>query len=548
MVNVDVDDNNLGIDEIEGALGAVIGDASRLIYSSRSATEDCRKWRALVPIKNDLPGVEFSDMQNAFFDLLEQASGGRLIPDRALSRPAQLVYLPNRGEFYQRHIHRGSGLLDLTADHEITGHRDAMRARRTQAEAEAKAMRETRMAKCRAKVKAGEVSPVDHFNATHEIGDLLARYGYQQAGTSQDWKSPYQSSGSYATRDCRDYWISLSASDDMVEIGATTQNGHRFGDAFDLFCHFEHGGDFRAAVQAYAIEAGLGYQEPAPDAPKLRSYDDLMEAAQALKPEQIEEIEAIVSECDGLKPMRRDAILRKIKDVTKVSLTTMRDQLSHGSDVRNPDHLDLARVTLSGIGRENIICANSLVWQWLDAGIWEQQDDRAIKQATQNAICTEGVKVTASLVNGVTDVLKSEIFIPGHEFNRGNPEAVNCRNGEIELHEGRWVLRPHCREHYRTTQIPVAYDQSADAPLFLAFLDQVFQGDADKADKIKSTLELIGYTLMSHARHERFVMLIGPGANGKSVLLAVLEGLLGDKNVAGVQPSNFENRFQRAHL
>jgi putative DNA primase/helicase len=53
---------------------------------------------------------------------------------------------------------------------------------------------------------------------------------------------------------------------------------------------------------------------------------------------------------------------------------------------------------------------------------------------------------------------------------------------------------------------------------------------------------------MSHARHEKFVMLIGPGANGKSVLLAVLEGLLGPENVAGVQPANFDRSFQRAHL
>ena len=58
----------------------------------------------------------------------------------------------------------------------------------------------------------------------------------------------------------------------------------------------------------------------------------------------------------------------------------------------------------------------------------------------------------------------------------------------------------------------------------------------------------MGYTLMSHARHELFVMLIGPGANGKSVLLAILEGLAGVENVAGVQPANFDRSFQRAHL
>jgi putative DNA primase/helicase len=285
-----------------------------------------------------------------------------------------------------------------------------------------------------------------------------------------------------------------------------------------------------------------------PEGPQLHSFEELVEAAKELKPGQIDEREAIVTESASLNPMRQDAIFREIKDATKVTLTTLRAQLSHGSGTADPDHLDLARITLNGIGRENIICADTSVWQWSDAGVWKQQNDRAIKQETQNVIDTEGVEVTASRVNGVTDVLKSEIFKPGHEFNRGNPEAVNCLNGEIELREGAWVLRPHCREHYRTTQIPVTYDRAADAPLFGAFLDQVFQDDADKADKIKCVLELMGYTLMSHAQHELFVMLIGPGANGKSVLLAILEGLAGVENVAGVQPANFDRSFQRAHL
>ena len=43
-------------------------------------------------------------------------------------------------------------------------------------------------------------------------------------------------------------------------------------------------------------------------------------------------------------------------------------------------------------------------------------------------------------------------------------------------------------------------------------------------------------------------ILIGAGANGKSVLLSVLYALAGPENVAGVQPSSFDNRFQRAHL
>jgi putative DNA primase/helicase len=41
---------------------------------------------------------------------------------------------------------------------------------------------------------------------------------------------------------------------------------------------------------------------------------------------------------------------------------------------------------------------------------------------------------------------------------------------------------------------------------------------------------------------------VGNGANGKSVLLKVLAGLLGPSMVAAVQPSQFGNKFQRAYL
>jgi len=63
--------------------------------------------------------------------------------------------------------------------------------------------------------------------------------------------------------------------------------------------------------------------------------------------------------------------------------------------------------------------------------------------------------MTASLVNGVTDVLKSEIYKPGTTNSTGgNPgKGVQLlRTAEIELQDGRWVT-PTLREHYRTTQI-----------------------------------------------------------------------------------------------
>jgi len=257
---LDLDQNNPSLDDVRATLANALGGTAVLIYSSRSATADIRKWRALVPLAEPLPGSEFADTQNAFFDLLEEASAGVLIPDRALVRTGQLVYLPNRGAYYEGHIERGERLA-LFPDHPIIERRRATRAARVAAEAEARADRERRQRERAARNDgtAGD-SVAERFNAAHSIEALLDRHGYKRAGGSDDWRSPMQTSGSYATMVRDDHWISLSASDVAAEIGRISKDGTScFGDAFDLFVHFEHGGDFIAAVRSYAEESGMSY-------------------------------------------------------------------------------------------------------------------------------------------------------------------------------------------------------------------------------------------------------------------------------------------------
>lgn len=281
---------------------------------------------------------------------------------------------------------------------------------------------------------------------------------------------------------------------------------------------------------------------------RVRDFAELLDAAKALDPEDHEGIAEIVGECEVLNPIECRMVFAVIKKVTKIPIGVLKEQC-RSEQGPEPDHLDLARQVIDLTGEANILCTEAHVWRWRETGVWASLDDRAVKQDVQFALDRmPSVDVMSGTVNCVADVLKTEIFVQGHQFNRGNPEIVNCLNGQVELVGDRWVLKPHRREDYRTTQIPVAYIPNATAPKFEAFLAQIFEGDVDKDQKRQALLELMGYTLMSHARHEKFAILIGAGANGKSVLLAVLYALAGAENVAGVQPSNFENRFQRAHL
>lgn len=253
-LSLDVDENNLALRDVGAAVDTVSGGARRLTFSTRSAKPDDRKWRALIPLAEPIAGADYADTVEAFNDLLEEASDGVLIPDRALQRPGQLVYLPNKGEFYDYEIQKGKR-LHLTADHPIIKRREETRRQRAKAEA---AAREWKVWKA-SQAPTDADSIIDAFNATSSIAAMLEHYGYKQAGQSNDWRSPMQSSGSYATRDFGEYWVSLSASDAAAGLGRDTKTGQRFGDAFDLFVHFEHGGDFKAAIKAYAKEIRQDY-------------------------------------------------------------------------------------------------------------------------------------------------------------------------------------------------------------------------------------------------------------------------------------------------
>lgn len=260
---LDIDENNLNLPDVLACVSAVTGACGLMIYSTSSATAVNRKWRVLVPLNDPIAGADYSDTARAYFDLLEDTDGGALIPDRALERPGQLIYLPNKmGDFYEHHIGAGSG-LDLTANHAIIKKREATRAALKQA---AEAAQEARSKRKAAQPIGTRVTPIDAFNAAHQVADLLSRYGYKQLRQSSDWKSPYQSGSSYATHDYGDYWISLSGSDAAAGMGSPTKDGYRHGDAFDLFRHYDHGGDFTQAVKAYAEEAGFSLADtPVPE-------------------------------------------------------------------------------------------------------------------------------------------------------------------------------------------------------------------------------------------------------------------------------------------
>ena len=303
MLALDIDRGNPSLDDVLAAVEAVCGPVSLLAYSSSGASPENRKWRVLLPLAGVLTGAEYEAAQTALFDLLH-ANG--IHPDGALARCGQPIYLPNvplakrnpdiTPIFYQHRVIR-AGTLRLDAGsairQEIDRRAEQHRLAAEQAE-RARADRERQRAERRQKFP-DQVSPVDAFNADHTIEDLLMRYQYERRGSSQHYRSRYQTSPSFATENFLSHWVSLSGSDAAAGVGkpkSLGENAYCWGDAFDLYCHYEHDGDFDKAVRAYGLEISpakaeielpenglddFDYMEPqnAPEAPASDDFDDI---------------------------------------------------------------------------------------------------------------------------------------------------------------------------------------------------------------------------------------------------------------------------------
>ena len=212
-----------------------------------------------------------------------------------------------------------------------------------------------------------------------------------------------------------------------------------------------------------------------------------------------------------------------------------------------PDHLTLAKEVITEYGDGNLIYSEGFIRKWDTSGVWVIVDPREVKQAINRKVEKALSDPTKGAVDSIFDLLKTEIFRPNHKWN-ADQTTVNVLNGELAYSNGEWILQPHCREHFLTTQIPVAYDMNATAPTVEAYLQSCFRDDQDRDKKLILVCELLGYSLLTTAKYEKFVILIGPGANGKSVLIELLIALVGPENTAAVQPSKFDSAFQRAYL
>ena len=118
-----------------------------------------------------------------------------------------------------------------------------------------------------------------------------------------------------------------------------------------------------------------------------------------------------------------------------------------------------------------------------------------------------------------------EMYISASEFD-ANPYLINCRNGTYNLKD--LTFHPHKWSDFITMQTSFDYVpiENTKCERWEKFVDEVTQGDADKADFLQRAL---GYSLLGKSNEACMFILHGKTTrNGKSTLLGAIERMLGD--------------------
>ena len=125
--------------------------------------------------------------------------------------------------------------------------------------------------------------------------------------------------------------------------------------------------------------------------------------------------------------------------------------------------------------------------------------------------------------------------------------VLNDGNLDLSLmyEGGEPQLVPHSRDLFATAKSEFTYDPEAKCSRFDDFMNWFACGDSGL---VLLMLQFMAYALLRRLDLQRFVVLTGNGSNGKSVLLRVIQKLVGHANCSALSIERLGGRFNLASL
>ncbi|CAB3391655.1 phage/plasmid primase, P4 family [Kyrpidia spormannii] len=191
------------------------------------------------------------------------------------------------------------------------------------------------------------------------------------------------------------------------------------------------------------------------------------------------------------------------------------------------------------MSRERFVYEGGILYRYKD-GVYKPDGEQVAKRWCLDLLGPEHrinrVRETLAIVQTATALEYGREFDP-------DDGLINLKNGLL-----RWntlELLPHTPDRLSRIQLPVEFDVNAECPEIRRFLRDVLPDE----EAVWTVLEFAGYCLVPNAKHEKALMLVGPGGGGKSKLIGLITALLGQENTVAIPLQELaDNRWKRADL
>lgn len=283
------------------------------------------------------------------------------------------------------------------------------------------------------------------------------------------------------------------------------------------------------------------------------------------------ELQRIIKELRklDLSDQRKDDFVDKLSKQYKeiglaVTKTSLKKQLSAKKQVEAMEgkstisiEASLATQVLNDYfhSGEHLVYMGGECWLY-DGGVWRITDGNYIRfkvlnllqgmHSKDDPVYKRLVAATAdredrlsALVSSVTDITKTmrtkdSQIDPLNLRGDNTKPVVNCKNCELWLSDdGEIEEKEHWAENYLTSQLACDYDPMAECPMFVDALETIFSRCDDPGEVIRHWCEVMGVLLQPLRTQAFWVLMKGPGGNGKSLLLSIISKLLGRSCYSG---------------
>lgn len=195
---------------------------------------------------------------------------------------------------------------------------------------------------------------------------------------------------------------------------------------------------------------------------------------------------------------------------------------------------------------------NGIVYVYKDStGHYVRTDDMRLRQILMKLIPKDKrASVKNSIINNIAIKLRidPDMQVDFDNFKDLNRNYLNVSNGVVDLDTGK--LLEHDPKKYFTYSLGFNYTPEADftkCEAFMKFARSSLNYDTDSCKTIR-LLEMLGYIVSSVIGAEKCFILVGASNSGKSVMLNLVEEVVGEDNTTNIPIDRLGERFNLGEL